>query len=243
MGAWPLAGREALTQTNEIRMAIPVLDGCALTGKDVTGDALLTQRPLARDLIERQAHDHFTVKGNQPTLAPDIAVHFTTRGAPDFVEGSPPEHGRIEPRRIWCSTALTAYRDFPHAGQVFCLERERIDQKTGTHTREIAFGITSRSPHEASPPRLLAINRGHWAIERVHDLLDWNDDEDRNRSRTGSGSANVTRLRRFAVGMLKSFQKPTHSIAELLRVLCFRTRLVFDDLRIITNSVTGLRGT
>ncbi len=205
VGAWPLAGREALTQTNDIRMAIPVLDGCALTGKDVTGDALLTQRPLARDLIERQAHDHFTVKGNQPTLAHDIAVHFTTRGAPDFVEGSPPEHGRIEPRRIWCSTALTAYRDFPHVGQVFLIERESLKTKTGTRTLDLAYGITSRSSAQASPQRVLTVNRGHWAIESVHDLLDWNDDADRSRSRTGCGPANVTRLRRFAVGILKSF--------------------------------------
>ena len=98
----------------------------------------------------------------------------------------------------------------------------------------MALGFTSRTPQEASPQRILNINRGHWAIERVHGLIDWNYDEDR--SRTGFGPEHSTRLRRFAVGLLKSFQKSAQSIAELMRTLCFRTRLVFDYLRMTKNS-------
>ena len=81
---------------------------------------------------------------------------------------------RIETRRIWCSTALNAYLDFPHVGQVFLIERESIEKKTGAHSREIALGITSRTPQEASPKRVLAVNRGHWSIESVHYIIDWN---------------------------------------------------------------------
>ena len=44
-------------------MAIPLLDAIDLQGKDITADALLTQRKLADYLcIEREAHYHFTVK-------------------------------------------------------------------------------------------------------------------------------------------------------------------------------------
>ena len=100
------------------------------------------------------------------------------------------------------------------------------------------MGITSRSPQEASPERGLAVNRGHWAIESVHYLIDWNYDEDRSRIRTGFGPENITRLRRFAVGILKSFRKPAQSVAELMRKLCFRNRLVFDSLRMTKNSAT-----
>jgi hypothetical protein len=96
-------------------------------------------------------------------------------------------------------------------------------------------------PQEASPQRVLAVNRGHWSIESVHHIIDWNYDEDRSRIRTGFGPENITRLRRFAVGILKSFQKPAQSIAEMMRSLCFRTRLVFDYLRMTKNSVTGSR--
>ncbi len=223
-------------------MAIPVLEGCELKGKDVTADALLTQRTLARYLVARQAHYHFTVKSNQPTLQRDIALLFEHRGAPDFVEVAALEHGRIETRRIWCSSALNAYLDFPHVGQVYLIERDAIDKKTGKPSGDIALGVTSRTPQQASPQRLLAVNRGHWAIESVHHIIDWNYDEDRSRIRTGFGPENITRLRRFAVGILKSFQKPAQSIAEMMRKLCFRTRLVFDYLRMTKNSLTGPRG-
>ena len=71
----------------------------------------------------------FTVKGIQPTLERDIALLFEKRGAPDFVEVTPPDHGRIETRSIWCSTALNDYLDFPHVGQVFLIERESIRKR------------------------------------------------------------------------------------------------------------------
>ena len=137
-----------------------------------------------------------------------IALLFETRGAPDFVEVTPPDPGRIETRRIWCGTALNACLDFPHVGQVFMIERESSGKKTGAHSREIALGITSRTPQEASRKRVLAVNRGHWSIESVHYIIDWNYDEDRSRISTGCGRENITRPRRFAVGILKSFQKP-----------------------------------
>jgi len=48
---------------------------------------------------------------------------------------------------------------------------------------------------------VLAVNRGHWSIESVHYIIDWNYDEDRSQIRTGFGPENITRLRRFAVGL------------------------------------------
>ena len=83
---------------------------------------------------------------------------------------------------------------------------------------------------------VLAVDCGHRSIESVHYLVDWNFDEDR--IRTGFGPENITRLRRFAAGILKSFQKPARSVAELMRKFCFRARLVFDYLRMTRNSVT-----
>jgi len=231
-----VAGREEKKRTNEIGMAIPLLTPCDIAGKDITGDALLTQRAIATYLVERQAHYHFTVKGNQRALESDIALLFATRDAPDFVEVTPPDHGRIETRSIWCSPALNGYLDFPHVGQVFRIERESIDKKTGAYRQEIALGITSRTPQEASPERVLAVNRGHWNIESVHYIIDWNYDEDRSQIRTGFGPENITRLRRFAVGILKSFQKTAQSIAEMMRKLTFRTRLVFDYFGMTRNS-------
>ena len=238
----PVAGSDEQKQTNEIGMAIPLLDGCDIAGKDITGDALLTQRALAAYIVKQQGHYHFTAKGNQAGLQRDIALLFAARGAADYAEDVTVEHGRIQTRRIWCSTGLNAYLDFPHVGQAFLIERESIEKKTGKHRCDIAVGVTSRTPQQASPQWVLAINRGHWSIESVHYIIDWNYDEDRSRIRTGFGPENITRLRRFAVGILKSFQKPAQSIAEMMRNLSSHVRVVFDYLRMTKNSASGSRG-
>ena len=219
-------------------MFIPLLDAIDIQGKDITADALLTQRKLAAYIVGRQAHYHFTVKGNQPTLQADIALLFQNRQAPDQVIVSPPDHGRIETRRIWCSTALNSYAHFPHVGQVFLIEREVIHKKTQKQTLETALGITSRPPEQAGPKRLLEINRGHWTIEnRCHYVIGWNFDEDRSRIRTGHGPENVSRLRRLAVGILHHFSDGKTSITQKMAHLNRNIRLVFDYLRMTRNSI------
>ena len=95
--------------------------------------------------MQRGAHYHFTAKGNQATLEKDIALLFEKRKKPDFVEVSPPDHGRIENRRIWCSDALNGYLNFPHVGQVFLIEREVVNKKSGRLSFETVVGLTSQS--------------------------------------------------------------------------------------------------
>ena len=239
VGALPVAGREEAKQTNEIGMFIPLLDGLAIQGKDITADALLTQRKLAAYVVERNAHYHFTVKANQPTLQADIALAFQHRQAPDHVEVSPPDHGRIETRRIWCSSALNAYLDFPHVGQVFLIEREVLHKKSNKRTLEISLGVSSRTPGQARPMRILVVYRGHWTIEnRCHYVIDWNYDEDRSRISKGYGPENISRLRRFTVGILHHFCDGNTSIAQKMSHLNRNIRLVFDYLR-MTNNSTG----
>jgi predicted transposase YbfD/YdcC len=217
-------------------MAIPLLDGLDLTDKDITADALLTQRKVASYLVaQRRAHYHFTVKANQATLLDDVMLVFEERKQPHFVMHDPPDHGRIESRKIWTTTELNGYLDFPYVGQAFAIERITIDKKTAQSSREMAYGITSRTPQQADAKRLLEINRGHWTIENsCHYILDWNYDEDRCRIRTGYGPENITRLRRFAISVIKS--KGVKSVAQKMRQLNKNTRLVFDYLRMTANS-------
>jgi predicted transposase YbfD/YdcC len=237
VGTLPVADQETAKQTNEIGMFTAVLDPIAIAGKTISADALLTQRKLAVYLVERQAHYHFTVKGNQRKLQEDIALLFHQRGTPHYVDVSPPDHGRVETRRIWCSTSLNAFLDFPHVGQVFMIEREVLHKKSGQLTTELALGITSHTPEQATPKTVLATNRGHWVIENsCHYVIDWNFHEDRSRICAGHGPANVSRLRRFAVGVLKAFSDGNTSIAEKMRRLNRNIRLVFDYLRMTRNS-------
>jgi predicted transposase YbfD/YdcC len=223
-------------------MVIPLLETLDIAGKDVTADALLTQRDLADYLFKRQAHYHFTVKGNQVGTLEDLVLYFQERGKrpPDYVEHTPPDHGRIETRKIWTTTELNSYLRFPHLGQAFVIEREAMEKKTGERTAEIAYGITSRPPEQANAQRVLQVNRGHWVIEnRCHYILDWTFDEDRSRIRTGYGPENMTRLRRFAIGVIKS--KGGGSVPQKMRRLTRNVRLVFDYLRMTENTAADRR--
>jgi predicted transposase YbfD/YdcC len=66
VGTLPVEGSDEEKQTNEIKIAKPLLDTIDIQGKTITADALLTQREFSIYLVEeRNAHYHFTVKGNQ----------------------------------------------------------------------------------------------------------------------------------------------------------------------------------
>ena len=232
----PVAGSDEPKQTNEIGMFIPTLDTLAdIAGKTITGDALLTQRKLAKYLVEdRLAHYVFTAKDNQLTLAQDIRLAFENPKAADFSEPYTLAHGRIESRSIWTSTLLNDYLDFPCVGQIFAIHRHTIDKKSGQETNDIAYGLTSHSPMSANAEQVLKFNRNHWCVESHHYLLDWNWNEDRCTIRKGHGPENITCLRRFAVGLIKAISKD--SVAATIEKLARNVRRVFDYLRMTENS-------
>jgi len=237
VGTLPVAGSDKEKRTNEIKIAIPLLDSIDIKGKTITGDALLTQRGLARYLVEqRQAHYHFTAKGNQKQLLEDIDFFFkSSNNRPAFISDSSCDHGRVETRKIWVTTELNDYLDFPHVGQAFKIERINFNKKTGKETREVAHGLTSKTPDLASAEQVLMDNRGHWCIENsCHYIIDWNYDEDRSRISKGFGPENVTRIRRFAVGLIKS--KHVRNVAQKMRQLAFNSRHVLDYLKITGNA-------
>ena len=222
-------------QTNEIKIAAPLLDPLDIDGVVITADALLTQRQFARYLVEnKQAHYHFTVKANQPSLLEDLQYYFKDRQTPDAMISNY-GHGRIETRKIWVTSTLNHYLDFPYVGQAFAIERESIEKKTKKVSRELAYGITSQAKFDASAAKILEINRGHWCIENsCHYILDWNFDEDRCRIRTGHGPENITRLRRFVIGIIKATS--LKGVAETMRKLAMNVRMVFDYLKMTKNS-------
>jgi len=236
VGTLPVECRDEEKQTNEIKTAIPLLKTLNIQGKTITADALLTQRDIAQWLVENHAHYHFTVKGNQKTLLDDIVCHFNLHNKkPDFEITEDTNHGRIETRKIWTTTELNKYLLFPYIGQAFMVERTTIKKNTGNQSKDVAYGITSKSPEEASSEQVLKDNRGHWSIESHHYIIDWNFQEDISRIRTGYGPENITRLRRFAISIIKS-KKRKISIARTMRTLSFNTRAVFDYLKMTRNS-------
>lgn len=237
VGTLPVGnGSDRVKQTNEIKFAPKLLDEIAIEGKDITSDALHTQKDFAHYLVDdRKAHYFFCVKKNQPTLLKDIEYHFSSSASTaDYEDSISIAHGRIEVRRIWTTTELNGYLTFPHVAQVYKIEREITNKKSGETSLEVAYGVTSKRASDISPQKILHTVRGHWSIEVSHYIIDWIYDEDRSTIRTGHGPENITRLRRFAIGLVKS--KGVKNISKKMRQLNRNTRSVLTYLKMVNNT-------
>ncbi len=218
-------------------MVAPLLENINIEGKNITLDALHTQTRIAKTIVEdKKAHYFLTVKGNQPTLQEDISFYFeNNRNKVKTIDFDPGSHGRIETRAIQTTTELNDYLNFPHVKQAFRIERTRLNKKTGKETTEIVYGITSRPKEDMGAKKILETIRAHWGIENsCHYILDWVYHEDQCRIRTGHGPENITGLRRFAIGLIKS--KAVYSVTQKMRELSFRNRAVLDYLKMTKNS-------
>ena len=128
-------------------MAPAVLAAVPLRGRLVTGDALYCQTALCRQ-IRRQDGDYLViVKANQPELVWALTTLFTLPppGERFATAVSWDQHGdRVETRRLWASTALAEYLDWPGGQQV--LRVERTCRQRGKTTRQVRYAITSLGP-------------------------------------------------------------------------------------------------
>jgi predicted transposase YbfD/YdcC len=203
-----LAQQAVADKTNEIPVALELLRHVVLEGRVVTMDALLTQRPIAHQIVDAGGDYVMLVKDNQPQLRADIATVFAlsplageTRTVAETVDSG---HGRIEQRRLQTSDILVGYSDWPGLAQVFQLERQVIRKKTGEVREEVVAGVTSLAPERADAARLLALVRGHWHIEnKSHWVRDVTFDEDRSQVRCGHIPQVMAALRNTAIGLLR----------------------------------------
>ena len=139
-------------------------------------------------------------------------------------------------RALQASNALTAaYCGWPGLPQVFRLERQRIDKRTGTRTVKIVFGITSLTPAQADATRLAAIIRGYWGIEnRLHWVRDVVCGEDASRIHTGKAPQIMALFRNVAISFLGllGYDSPIEGLrhfawhaAEAVKLVTERPRL------------------
>jgi predicted transposase YbfD/YdcC len=191
-------------KTNEIPVAQALLPTLPLRGRVCTADALHTQREFLRRVQEQQADAVLLVKDNQPSLLADLVTYFADPDARCLQAATWDRHrGRTEIRRLRVSTELTAYlaATWPSLAQVGQLTRLITTQ--GRTRQEIVYLITSLSPAQASPHRLLELVRGHWSIENsLHYVRDVTFGEDRSRIRTGSAPQVMAALRNVTITLL-----------------------------------------
>jgi hypothetical protein len=106
----------------------------------------------------------------------------------------------LETRRIAVSAEAVPHLDWPGLKQIARLERTR--EIGGKVSVETVYLITSLPVAEASPERLLALNRAHWGIEnKLHYVRDVSMNEDRCRVRNGARA--LAGARNAALGIIR----------------------------------------
>jgi predicted transposase YbfD/YdcC len=195
--------------TNEIGGITQLLNGLILQGKIITCDALLTQRKVAETIVEEGGDYVMVVKENQPELLSIVAgaiegVAFYSQTA-ELAESLDCGHGRIEERKLLTSCVLSGQEEiWPGLEQVFQIERQIVEKKSGKGRQEIIYGVTSLNRKQASAADLLKLVRGHWQIEtRSHWVRDVTFGEDHSQVRKGNLPQAMAALRNTAIGLMR----------------------------------------
>ena len=204
--AWCWRKRGARTREHEAELTVApgLLEQIPVAGKIVTGDALYCQRALCQRIVERGGAYFVVVAANQPSLYSDLWWLFEWPAPGEVFRQtvSVDQHGdRIERRQLWTSMALQGYTTWPGAQQVCKVERRR--EQDGQVSTEVAYAITSLGA-AVGPAELLAIWRGHWAIEnRLHYVRDVTLGEDASQVRTGAAPQVMAALRNVTLALLR----------------------------------------
>ncbi|MBB4934348.1 putative transposase YbfD/YdcC [Lipingzhangella halophila] len=200
-----LAQQRVAAKSNEIPAFTDVLAGidpALLAGAVVSADAMHCQRASARFLHGAGAYYVFYAAGNQPGLFAAIDA-LDWENTPVAHRSRDTGHGRREVRTIQVLPAPTGLA-FPHAEQVFLLERYTLDRDGAVLSASAVLGVTSLPGRLAGPERIMGCCRGQWQIENpLHWVRDVVFNEDAHRLRKGSAPQVMACLRNLAISALR----------------------------------------
>ena len=243
VSAWATENKLSLGQvvvdekSNEITAIPELLEVLELSGAIVTIDAMGCQKEIAAKLRERGGDDVLAVKQNQPTLYEQVREAIDEGLEPDAEQidehcTDEKGHGRQEVRTSAVFPAPEGvdpeglWQDLSAVGVTFS---ERTDSRGQTNL-EGRYYILSR---QLSATEFADAVRGHWSLENhLHWQLDVSFREDESRVRTGHAAANLSVIRRFALGLLKRETECRRGI-ETKRLKCalseeYREKVLFN---------------
>ncbi len=199
-------------KSNEITAIPNLLSRLNLKGAAVTIDAMGCQKAIARQIVEGGGDYILALKGNQGALHEEVSEFFD-----DVLQGRlhadlerlhrvEKDHGRIEERTVWVSRDVDWLRDAEQwaalAGIVAVQSVRTVEGRTTRERRHYIFSGTFGVDEAAG------LIRRHWSIENeLHWVLDVAFNEDQCRIRSQNAAENFSRLRRFALSLLKQDAK------------------------------------
>jgi predicted transposase YbfD/YdcC len=243
VSAWATENKLSLGQvvvderSHEITAIPELLEVLELSGAIVTIDAMGSQKEIAATIRERGGDSVLAVKQNQPTLYDQVREAIDEgleKDAEPIDEYCTDEtgHGRQEVRTDAIFPAPEGvdpeglWQDLYAVGVTFS---ERTDSR-GRTSLEGRYYILSR---QLSAREFADAVRGHWSIENhLHWQLDVSFREDESRVRTGHAAANLSVIRRFALGLLRRETECRRGI-ETKRLKCalseeYREKVLFN---------------
>lgn len=145
-------------------------------GRKFTFDALHLDEQVLIPLQKKGAIYLVQVKENQPKFLEDcqhVETHLPARGQKVQWDTG---HGRREKRQAWFydlpADCLEPRWQNCGSQTLIVLERQRWNQKTGEHSREICYWISNQKLHKNNMEELFAAVRGHWSVEVNNYVLD-----------------------------------------------------------------------
>jgi predicted transposase YbfD/YdcC len=207
---YTLAQTAVADKSNEITAVPRLLRKRSLRRTITTMDALLTQRDIARQILQQKGHYLMVVKKNQPDMYAAVELLFREPPVPrepgDFARARTMEtgHGRLETRDVTSSPALQGYLDWPGAAQVAQRIKRFTNKKTGEVKTETTYAITSLSADEVGPDHIAQLWRGHWTIEnRVFYVRDVTMGEDACQIRVRKSARVLAALRSAIISLFR----------------------------------------
>ena len=202
-------GQVAVSEkSNEITAFGDLIEMLVLKGVVITGDAMFTQREVARKIISKGGDYLISVKANQPSLLEDIKQAFVERWwmADTLSEARTLDSyaDRIEERSLKASTAMRGYSDWPGLKQVLRVERKIRNKRTEAERQEVAYAVTSLDEKQVDAGQLLRLWREHWHIEnKLHYVRDVTFKEDKSQVRTGKIPQVMAALRNAVISLMR----------------------------------------
>lgn len=196
---------------NELKAITQLLGLIDLRDAIITIDAAGCQKSIAKQISEAGGDYVLCVKENQRSLHRAIRTELDDMIRDGFKgvshdrhESTDAGHGRIETRKVYVTDQLDwlkQAKDWPKLRSVAVVEAHR-DVPLEGRSVERRYYISSLPPEAEAIGNAI---RGHWSVENsLHYVLDVSFREDESRIRRDHGPENVSRLRRWAINLLKT---------------------------------------